>query len=83
MKDLLDALVEGKFTRLKEIRLGNNALSDVSAKRIAQALKTNDTVTDVDLVSCLSIWFAASAELKCSHVAMRHSSLLCRCPTEP
>ena len=55
LKDLLDALVEGKFTRLKEINLAGNPLSDVSAERIARALKSNMTVTEVNLVSCLSI----------------------------
>jgi hypothetical protein len=53
VKDLLDALIEGKFTRLKEINLAANALSDVSAERIARALKTkqNDTLTGLNLVS--------------------------------
>ena len=53
VKDLLDALIEGKFTRLKEINLAGNHLSDVSAERIARALKTkqNDTVTEFNLVS--------------------------------
>jgi hypothetical protein len=55
VKDLLDALIEGKFTRLKKICLFNNDLSDVSAERIARALKSNMTVTEVNLVSCLSI----------------------------
>ena len=55
VKDLLDALIEGKFTRLKKINLTANDLCDVSAVRIARALKSNMTVTEVDLVSCLSI----------------------------
>ena len=56
MKDLLDALVQGKFTRVKTINLSSNNLSDVSVERIAQALKTNSTVTHVDLVSSLPIY---------------------------
>ena len=59
VKDLLDALVQGKFTRVKTIQLVGHNLSDVSVERIAQALKTNSTVTRVDLVSslpnCLSL----------------------------
>jgi hypothetical protein len=55
VKDLLDALIEGKFTRLKKIFLYDNDLSDVSAERIARALKSNMTVTEVELVICLSI----------------------------
>jgi hypothetical protein len=51
VKDLLVALIEGKFTRLKKIGLEGNALSDVSVERIARALKTNRTVTEVLLVS--------------------------------
>ena len=50
VKDLLDALIHGKFTRLKEIWLTSNELSDVSAERIAQGLKTNRTVTQISLV---------------------------------
>ena len=56
VKDLLDALVQGKFTRVKTIQLVGHNLSDVSVERIAQALKTNSTVTHVDLVSSLSIY---------------------------
>ena len=55
VKDLLDALVQGKFTRVKAINLRMNDLSDVSVERIAQALKTNSTVTHVDLVNSLPI----------------------------
>ncbi len=53
VKDLLDALVQGKFTRVETINLSKNNLSDVSVERIAQALKTNSTVTRVDLVRSL------------------------------
>ncbi len=53
VKDLLDALVQGKFTRVETINLSTNNLSDVSVERIAQLLKTNSTVTRVDLVSSL------------------------------
>jgi hypothetical protein len=56
VKDLLDALVQGKFTRVKTIQLVGHNLSDVSVERIAQALKTNSTVTHVDLVSSLPIY---------------------------
>ena len=56
VKDLLDALVQGKFTRVKTIELSMNYLSDVSVERIAQLLKTNRTVTRVDLVSSLPIY---------------------------
>jgi hypothetical protein len=55
VKDLLDALVQGKFTRVKTVILVFNNLSDVSVERIAQALKTNSTVTHVELVSGLPI----------------------------
>ena len=55
VKDLLDALVQGKFTRVKTIEMSANNLSDVSVERIAHALKTNSTVTLVDLVSSLPI----------------------------
>ena len=56
VKDLLDALVQGKFTRVETINLSTNNLSDVSLERIAQLLKTNSTVTNVDLVSSLPIY---------------------------
>jgi hypothetical protein len=56
VRDLLDALVQGKFTRVKTIQLVGHNLSDVSVERIAQALKTNSTVTHVDLVSSLPIY---------------------------
>ena len=56
VKDVLGALVQGKFTRVKTMQLFGNNLSDVSVKRIAQALKTNSTVTHVDLVSSLPIY---------------------------
>jgi hypothetical protein len=56
VKDLLDALVQGKFTQVKTIEMSANNLSDVSLERIAQALKTNSTVTLVDLVSSLPIF---------------------------
>ena len=56
LKDLLDALVQGKFTRVETINLSSNNLSDVSVERIAQLLKTNSTVTRVDLVSSLPIY---------------------------
>ena len=56
VKDVLDALVQGKFTRVTRIQLFENNLSDVSVERIAQALKTNSTVTHVDLVSSLPIY---------------------------
>ena len=56
VKDLLDALVQGKFTWVETINLSGNNLSDVSVERIAQALKTNSTVTHVDLVSSLPIY---------------------------
>ena len=56
VSDLLDALVQGKFTRVKTMQLFGNDLSDVSVERIAQALKTNSTVTHVDLVSSLPIY---------------------------
>ena len=56
VKDLLDALVQGKFARVKTIQLDGHNLSDVSVERIAQALKTNSTVTHVDLVSSLPIY---------------------------
>jgi hypothetical protein len=39
--------------RLVQLHRG---LSDVSVERIAQALKTNSTVTHVDLVSSLPIY---------------------------
>ena len=55
VKDLLDALVQGKFTRVNEIDLTMNCLSDVSAELIAQFLKTNSTVTSLHLVSCMPI----------------------------
>ncbi len=82
VKDLLDALIEGKFTRLKEINLYNNALSDVSADRIAQALKTNDTVTEVVLVSCLSICLLL-LQISSARMSQRDASLLCRALTKP
>jgi hypothetical protein len=53
VKDLLDALVQGKFTRVKTIDAFMSDVSDVSVERIAQALKTNSTVTDINLVSSL------------------------------
>ena len=56
VKDVLDALVQGKFARVKTIQLVGHNLSDVSVERIAQALKTNSTVTHVDLVSSLPIY---------------------------
>ena len=56
VRDLLDALVQGNFTRVKKIGLNMNDLSDVSVERIAQALKTNNTVTHVCLVSSLPIY---------------------------
>ena len=56
VKDVLDALVQGKFTRVKTIQLVGHNLSDMSVERIAQALKTNSTVTHVDLVSSLPIY---------------------------
>ena len=55
VKDLLDALVQGKFTRVNNINLNTNCLSDVSAERIAHVLKTNSTVTSLHLVSRLPI----------------------------
>ena len=55
VKDLLDALVQGKFTRVETIDVHMGGVSDVSVERIAQALKTNSTVTHVDLVSSLPI----------------------------
>jgi DNA-binding transcriptional ArsR family regulator len=60
VKELLDALIEGKFTRLKTIDLLGNDLSDVSAERIARALKTNRTVTEVLLVSTPNLFVAAA-----------------------
>ena len=56
VKDLLDALVQGKFTRIKTIGVYMGGVSDVSVERIAQALKTNSTVTDINLVSSLPIY---------------------------
>ena len=63
-RDLLDALVQGKFTRVKKIELNMNDLSDVSVERIAQALKTNSTVTHVDLVSSLPIYLLLLQRLR-------------------
>ena len=62
VKELLDALIEGKFTRLKTINLVGNDLSDVSAERIARALKTNRTVTGVILVSTPNLFVAANGD---------------------
>jgi Ran GTPase-activating protein (RanGAP) involved in mRNA processing and transport len=62
VKELLDALIEGKFTRLKTINLYSNDLSDVSAERIARALKTNRTVTKVLLVSTPNLFVAANGD---------------------
>jgi hypothetical protein len=56
VKDLLDALVQGKFTRVKKINVCMGGVSSVSVERIAQFLKTNSTVTHVDLVSSLPIY---------------------------
>jgi hypothetical protein len=78
VKELLDALIEGKFTRLKTINLYSNDLSDVSAERIARALKTNRTVTEVLLVSTPNLFVAAANELKCLHTTMHDASLLHR-----
>ena len=64
VKDLLDALVQGKFTRVKTIQLVGHNLSDVSVERIAQALKTNSTVTHVDLVSSLPIYLLLLQRLR-------------------
>ena len=64
VKDLLDALVQGKFTRVKTIQLVEHNLSDVSVERIAQALKTNSTVTHVDLVSSLPIYLLLLQRLR-------------------
>ena len=64
VKDLLDALVQGKFTRVKTIQLVGHNLSDVSVERIAQALKTNSTVTHIDLVSSPPIYLLLLQRLR-------------------
>lgn len=49
LEKVLDSLTQGKFTSLKEIRLGCNSLSEVAVDRIAQVLETSSTITHLDL----------------------------------
>jgi len=82
VQDLLDALIQGKFPRVKTIYVHMGGVSDVSVERIAQALKTNSTVTHVDLVSSLPIYLLLLQSSLCSHAAIRDASCLHRATTQ-